>query len=96
MKNLQKATCINFRFFFVTYIGKFSCFYGEQLPVVFFAIVLVYMCQSAKFGISILIWKLDPDFVDKSYFSKIRINPVMLRFLATTESHNKNRSENLN
>ena len=49
---------------------------------------MVGLCQSVIFGSLTLIWKFHLDFGDKSNFSKIRNDHVMLKFLATTESQN--------
>ena len=47
---------------------------------------MVGLCQSVILGSLTLIWKFNLDFGDKSNFSKIRKDPVTLKFLATTES----------
>ena len=38
-------------------------------------------------------WKFELDFGDDSDFSKIRIDPVMLKFLATTEGEKISKSQ---
>ena len=47
---------------------------------------LLTMWQSVIFGSLTLIWKFNLDFGDESNFIKIRIDHVMLKFLATTEN----------
>ena len=47
---------------------------------------MVGLCQSVKSESLTLIWKFNLNFGDKSNFSKIRNDHVMLKFLLTTES----------